>query len=256
MSFRSSDSKLNDFLDKNGLNGGVKSVEIEGRQVRYMYSGNVSTGKIFLFIHGAPGSLDMFKSYHKNGQLKEAGLIVSVDRPGYGYSGHGNPVTSIMKQAEMINEVIEEQFAGRDILITGHSLGAPIAAAVAYLNPEQVSRIILAAGAVVPEHEKFVSLARVCNFPPIRWISWKDTRVATDEKLSHVNALREIEHIWKKLDCEVIVQHGTSDRLVPYSNVAFLENQVSAENLYIEQLKGKGHLYIMDPSYIVNALLK
>ena len=54
-----------------------------------------------LFVHGTPGSWDAFKAYLKNKELLQYYRIISIDRPGFGYSDFGNAM-NLTEQTKII----------------------------------------------------------------------------------------------------------------------------------------------------------
>src|SRR5687767_7477340 len=58
---------------------------IEGRHLHYAVSGNDSMPTL-MFIHGSPGSWSNYRALMWNAVLLKKYKIVSIDRPGFGYS--------------------------------------------------------------------------------------------------------------------------------------------------------------------------
>ncbi len=69
--------------------------------LHYVQTGNDSFPTL-LFVHGTPGSWDAFQNYLKNSGLLQHYRIISIDRPGFGYSDFGN-VRNISQQAAIIS---------------------------------------------------------------------------------------------------------------------------------------------------------
>ncbi|NNC95263.1 MAG: alpha/beta hydrolase [Chitinophagales bacterium] len=256
MSFRSSDAELNSFLVENKLEGKLGYVYLNDIALRYLMTGNPEKETVFLFIHGAPGSLEMFNVYLKNADLLEQGIVVSIDRPGYGYANYGEAVVSIKAQAEIIAAFIKSTFPKKKVIVIGHSFGAPIAAYTGYLASDEVKAIVIASGAVDPELEKFTFLADFTNSTVIRSIASKETQVASLEKLAHKDELLQMKNIWSKLDQEVIAMHGDRDQIVPFDNVQFLKENVKSDKLTIDTLHDNGHMFVLRKNIIVDRLLR
>lgn len=62
---------------------------------------------VVIFVHGAPSSLSFFNAFFKDTTLLNRARLVAVDRPGYGYSDYGRVETSIIRQAELLQPLID-----------------------------------------------------------------------------------------------------------------------------------------------------
>lgn len=171
------------------------------------------------FIHGAPGSSQDFYSYLQDSILSAQAQLYSIDRPGYGYSNFGEAEVSVQKQAEIIAAIIE-QLPDKKVIVIGHSFGGPIAPLVSLYTPKIVAALMLAP-AIDPEHEKIFKIAYLGKWKATKWLVPKAFRVAADEKFSHVEALRDVQHLWSQVTVPVMHYHGTSDVVVPYENIHF-----------------------------------
>jgi len=257
MSFVESDSEILSQFEQHQhskYSAEIKYLAHQKTTVRYLISGDTSAKIGILFIHGAPGGLGMFVPYHHQKVLNERYTLISVDRPGYGYSTI-DPMPSIIEQSKIINEIIKLNPSKKFILF-GHSYGGPIAGYIGYLNPDQIVHSILAGGAVDPEQEKFVWTGVLCNLPGIYHISSNDTKTATKEKLGHKSALNEIENSWEDLQVRVTAMHGDKDWMVPFENIHFLEERIDEGLLEINQLIGDDHFFFTDIPLVTNAIVK
>lgn len=211
--------------------------------IRFLVTGDqeILNPDIFLFLHGSPGSMEQFAMYHKDTALLEYGLVVSVDRPGYGYSELGRSVPDFHEQAEMLSPLMHRLKKMGRITLIGHSFGGPIAVQLGALFKNHIHHIVLIAPAISPEDEKFVKLARFWKKSPFWWISSKSTKVATEEKLQHQKELTNLSTAWQELTSRVTYMHGTSDKIVPYQNYYYAEKVVPKGLLTRISYEGKGH---------------
>lgn len=255
MSFRTSDAHLEAYFASQNTSAEINYLPMGQDSLRYVVSGNLDTKWAILFVHGAPGGLGMFQQYLAEPELGKKALLISVDRPGYGYSAYGKSETSIPRQSEIINQILAE-YPEHQFLLYGHSFGGPIVGYMAYLRPDRIRGAIIAGGAVDPGQERFVWLARFCNTPPVKWIGVADTWVASDEKIAHPGQLAAMADIWQQIEAKLFIQHGTEDWMVPYENVAFLQERVPEKQLFLEALEGESHFFFNDMATVKGILLK
>src|SRR5215217_4225709 len=104
--FRMSDAELQTLFNTHHLPAQIRYYQKDGHTIRYAAIGTHSLPTV-LFIHGAPGSLSIYKDYFTDSVLLKNVKMYAVDRPGYGYSGFGEPEPSIQKQAMMIRPILD-----------------------------------------------------------------------------------------------------------------------------------------------------
>lgn len=105
-----------------------------------------------LFIHGSPGSADVFVDYQAENKLAEKYTMVTYDRPGYGRTSGG--VRSLAQQVQIAHEVLVTQFPNKKVTIVGHSYGGTIAALLVLEHPEVAEQVILFAPMLDPVGEE------------------------------------------------------------------------------------------------------
>ena len=248
MNFRWSDHKFERKFVKKGIHFRIQYVEQNGKNIRYIETGNKAKSTI-IFLHGSPGSSKDYEAYLQDKELNQKFLMKAIDRPGYGFSDLGDSELSIKKQAELINNIVPD-----NSIIVGHSLGGPVAAALAMYYPEKVSRLILLAPAVDPNHEKqFIN--HIIGKPPLKYLFSKAIQVTFEEKLAHEEALMEIMYDWQSINCAVTVAHGTSDWIVPYENVAFLKNKLTHAVITFVTNEDMSHIMIWDDFELVKQII-
>jgi pimeloyl-ACP methyl ester carboxylesterase len=133
-------------------------VEVEGERFHYVEEGK---GPPLVMIHGLMGSSRNL-TYALSGQLREHFRVISVDRPGSGYSTrHAGTPADLPAQARQIAGFIKTLDLDRP-LILGHSLGGAIALALALDHPQAVGGLVLVAPLTHPQRMLplvFLSLA-------------------------------------------------------------------------------------------------
>lgn len=233
----------------------LKSVQVGNQTVNYAYQDNNKDTTV-VFIHGAPGSWSAFVDFFKVNQLKEVVNIISVDRPGYGYSDFGEAVISLESQSKSIMNAVNE-IANDHLILVGHSLGGPVAARMMMDFPKKVIGSVLVAPSISPALEKrewyrYIGKLRIVKYmiPATLWV--------TNEEIYDLKAeLQEMMPYWKTIENPVIVIQGTEDDLVPKGNAFFAEEVLSEEVVEINLLEGVNHFIPWShPDTITEAILK
>lgn len=124
-----------------------RCVEIDGERFHYVEEGK---GPPLVMIHGLMGSSRNL-TYALSGQLREHFRVITLDRPGSGYSTrHKGTAADLPAQARQVAAFI--QTLGLDKpLVLGHSLGGAISLALALDHPEAVSGLVLVAPLTHPQ---------------------------------------------------------------------------------------------------------
>ncbi len=241
---------------KLGYQTGIHYFMVGKQKIRCLTTGNPD-GKNLLLIHGSPSSLSSWMPLYSDTAFMNAFKITAVDRPGYGYSNFGKVETSIVKQAEII-EAIMDSLQLATTIILGTSYGGPVAAQIAMHRPQQVEHLILLSASVKPDAEKTFGISYLMVAPIIRYIFPAIFRMSSEEKFSHATALAQLRN-WDAITSPTSIIHGDQDRLVYFSNAEFIKEKIPAATLHV--MKGKGHaLLFSEPEYLKkilwNALLK
>jgi pimeloyl-ACP methyl ester carboxylesterase len=217
----------------------ASSLKVEGGyRVNYLEGGE-RRGRQVVFVHGTPGSARGWVDYLL--QVPAGFHHLAIDRPGFGASGPKEAVVSLGEQAEAVAAVVRAQNAGPAILV-GHSYGAPVAVQCAADAPDAVGALVLLAGSLDPAQERVPLVQHIGDMWPI----------ATTLPRALLNANRELialklelEWLALKLSCvrvPVVVVHGTADKLVPFANVAYIEERLTgAASLDVVALERQDH---------------
>ncbi|AZF52935.1 Beta-ketoadipate enol-lactone hydrolase [Pseudomonas sp. R4-34-07] len=127
------------------INGRV--VEVDGERFHYVDEGQ---GPALVMIHGLMGSSRNL-TYALSGQLRGQFRVISVDRPGSGYSSrHNHTAADLPAQARQMAAFIKTLELDQP-LVLGHSLGGAVALALALDHPHSVSGLILVAPLTHPQ---------------------------------------------------------------------------------------------------------
>lgn len=240
--FRKSDKQLQKFFTDNHIAGHIGYYTSHGRKLRYVSIGPDSLPTL-LFIHGSPASMSLYRGRFSDSTIRQTFRVFAVDRPGYGYSGFGNPEASIEKQSEMISDLLDSlNRAKHPIIVVGGSFGAPIACRLAMDHPELVDGLVLTGPAIAPGREKVFWFAPIIENPAIRWFIPRMFRSANTEKLHHKEELEKMLPFWKNIRVPVMYMQGANDKLIDTSNASFAREQLAnVPYLNIYFFPNRGH---------------
>lgn len=198
-----------------------------------------------LLVHGAPGGWFSNISILDDADLQKKYQIIAVDRPGYHKSKYRNrsrALTSIELQAVAIQEALRLNKSNHKGVVYGNSYGAPIALKIAADHPDKFNHLVLTAGALDPDNEKFWWFHKYSRGLIVRLSMPRFINSATDEKFAHVEALKKIQDSWGKLQMPVTVIQGTKDWIVPVENFEFARQQLQNKQAEFILIEGAGHL--------------
>ena len=227
--FRQTDQELADEFRGQSIRPTVQYYRVnepgnKPRSIRFMEtparSGD-SLLPVVLFVHGAPSSLSFFNAFFKDTTLLNRAQLVAVDRPGYGYSDFGRVETSIIRQAELLQPLIDRYRKAPYLMVVGSSYGGSVSARLAMNNPRRVDHVVFVSSALGPGLERTYSISYLADSPLIRWMVSPLLRLANDEKLAHQKALEAILQDWPKIRSAITMLHGQRDDLVYPTNVSF-----------------------------------
>ncbi|MCY4165212.1 MAG: alpha/beta hydrolase [Gammaproteobacteria bacterium] len=107
-------------------------------QIHYQEAGS---GTPLLLLHQSPSSSEMFEAAYP--RLAARGIrAIGIDTPGFGQSHVPDQPPSIADYANAIRSVIDHLKLDRAALL-GHHTGASIAAELAVMEPQRVTRVVL-----------------------------------------------------------------------------------------------------------------
>ena len=224
--FRKSDKELNKFFADNHIPGKIGYYTSHGRKLRYVTIGKDDLPTL-LFIHGSPASMSLYRGRFSDKTILQTFRILAVDRPGYGYSGLGEPEPSIQKQSEMIRPLLDSLTkAQHPVIVVGGSFGAPIACRLAMDHPDLVDGLVITGPAIGPGREKVFWFAPIIEHGVVRWFIPRIFRSANTEKLHHKEELEKMLPYWKNIRVPVMYLQGAKDELIDTSNASFARQQL------------------------------
>jgi pimeloyl-ACP methyl ester carboxylesterase len=218
MQFRMSHKKMNHFFAS--CSPALQSIyyTAEGRQMHCVTMPENNKTPL-LFVHGSPGAWDAFKNYFKKDSLVQKYKLMSIDRPGFGYSDFGKQEISLEKQAACIAPVLKQQ--KQSVILVGHSLGGPVIARLAMDYPEQVKALVFIAPSIDPSLEKTKWIQYPAHWKATRWLVPRVLRVCNEEILPLKKELEKMLPLWKNITVPVVFIQGGKDKLVPKENLDF-----------------------------------
>ncbi len=240
MSFRKSDADEKTEFLKDHVILRTDIFKVDGRQIHYAVTGNDSLPTIF-FIHGSPGSWEAFSEYMKDSLLLKKFRMVSVDRPGFGYSDYGQP-QHLDVQSAWISPVFSILNNHKAMFLAGHSLGGPMVIKLAADNPKVFSGIVVISGSIDPKEEK-----------PERWRPWlfktplnyfvPGAMRPSNEELWYLKKdLVALENDFSRITCPVYFIHGAMDTWVPPANVEYGKKLlINSPEIEVTMIPGANH---------------
>lgn len=225
--FRRSDEELSRIFRERNLNASIHYYTSHGRKLRFVRSGPDSLPGL-LMLHGSPGSISYYGGRFSDTMIRRRFRCFAVDRPGYGYSGFGDPEPSIEKQAAMIRPVLDSLHAvKRPVIIVAGSYGASVACRLAMDYPQLVDGLVLTGPSLGPGLETYFWFTHLIEHWSIRWFIPRLFRSANTEKVHHRKELEKMLPYWKNLRIPVVYIQGVNDNIVDTANAGFARKHMT-----------------------------
>lgn len=240
--FRKSDEELKKIFAEKQIDAKINYYTTHGRTLRYASSGNDSLPTL-LMLHGSPGSISYYSGRFADSVIRKNFKVFAVDRPGYGYSGFGNPEYSIQKQSEMIRPILDSLHkAKHPIIVMGGSYGSSVACRLAMDHPELVDGLVLTGPSLAPGKETYFWFTYIIENAAIRWFIPRLFKSANTEKVHHKEELEKMLPYWKNIRVPVIYMQGENDEIIDTANAGFARQQlVNVPYLDIKFMKNREH---------------
>lgn len=205
-----------------------------------------------VFVHGTIGSVMDFQKYFADSLLANQVNMIAYDRIGYNYRDKHPVQESISFEMEMLSSITKDIPSDRLILV-GYSYGGPIVLAL----KRKIKKTVLLAPAVYSEVEPMPAMLNLYKWKLTRWLVppiWKE---ASKEKISHPKDLKSFEKNWNQNPNDILLVHGNTDWIVPYSNSEYLMKLFPKEQIELVTLQNANHDLIWSNfQTIKNLLLK
>ena len=241
MRFRTSDQNAVAEFARLGLTLTPQTLSVGNRSMHYMSIG-ASDRSTLVFIHGSPGSWDSFTAYLKDSLLLERYRMISLDRPGFGYSDFGES-TGIQEQADLLSPVLHKLNNGKPMYLIGHSLGGPMIVKLAADNPDlPVGGLVLLAGSVSPADEPRERWRTVLDAPVLRYLLPGAIRASNHELRLFKKDIVDMQPSFSRVTSPVFIMHGNKDPLVPPPNAEYAKKMlINSPHVELIWLKGANH---------------
>ncbi|MEL6558191.1 MAG: alpha/beta hydrolase [Bacteroidota bacterium] len=231
----------------------LKRIASGNREISLAFQDNHQETTV-VFIHGAPGSWSAFIDFMKNDDLRDQVNIISVDRPGYGYSGFGEPVYSLERQSKYLMKAVRA-VSDKPLILVGHSLGGPVAARMMMDFPENIKGSVLVAPSIDPDLENREWYRYLGKLRLVKYLLPKSLWVTNEEIYDLKEELAIMLPGWSDITSKVIVIQGTKDNLVPKENADFADRVMADEFVEIRMLEDVNHFIPWThPETIVNSI--
>ena len=226
LQFRMSKSEIDQYFKTKKKKGTVHQFYLEDRRVNYLTVGD-SLKPMVVFVHGSPGSLSAFIDFMADTALLSKAQLISVDRPGFGYSNFGFAEPSLEKQAAYVMSIIEKQKGNRRVILVGHSLGGPVICRVAIDYPESINGLVIVAGSIAPDLEPKEWFRAPLATPFLSWMVPRSLRASNKEIYKLKPQLEEMIPLYPKIKANTIVIQGGKDDLVHPGNANFAKKMIT-----------------------------
>lgn len=226
MTFRMSKKEVDEYFQSKKIKGSQHHYKQGRYTIHYAQAGNESN-PLILFVHGSPGSLSAFIDFLADTALTSKALVITTDRPGFGYSNFGIGEPSLEKQAATLKPILDKYKNNRPVILVGHSLGGPVIARMAIDYPDLVDGLVFVAASIDPELEPNETWFRAPLATPfLSWVLPRSFRASNEEIYQLKPQLEEMLPRWKEIKCPVIVIQGKKDSLVPAGNADFAKKML------------------------------
>jgi len=240
MKFRISDSKAKSAFAQRGLQISFHYTDVNEKGVHYAKAGTDSLPTLF-FVHGSPGSWDAFKIYMMDTSLLKHFRIISVDRPGFGYTDFGTALR-LEEQCLLINKVIEKENNQRPVHLVGHSIGGPVIIYLAQNHPGEFASLTILAGSISPYEEPKEYWRYLFMYTPLKLLMPGAFRPSNDEIIYFKKDLYHIDTMYAALTMPVTFIHGDMDKFVTVKNVEYGKKKLANNpNVKVIIIPGANH---------------
>lgn len=219
MKFRISDEEASKKFAKSGVSLKIHRLNVNHRILHYTKTGQ-DTLPTIVFVHGSPGSWDAFEAFMRDPLLLQKYRMISVDRPGFGYSNFGDAM-HLQDQSMIINALFEKEQNGKPVHLVGHSLGGPLIVQMAVDRPGYFDALVILAGSIDPKQETPERWRPLLMNNPLKFLVPGAMRPSNDELWYLKKDLKILAPLMSQVRTRVFIVHGDKDILVPYANMAF-----------------------------------
>lgn len=240
MTMREPDRDAKKKFEQDNVALTTETIVVDGHHLHYAKTGNDTLPTLF-FVHGTPGSWDAFENYLKDKDLLQRFRMVSIDRPGFGYSDYGKP-EHLAKQSEIISPLFTVLNNHKPMFIAGHSLGGPMVVKLAADNPTTFSGLVILSGSIDPSEEKPEKWRPILYKTPLTYFVPGAMRPSNEELWYLKKDLVDLKNDFPKITSPVYFIHGAIDTWVPPGNVEYGKKMlINASHIEERLIPGANH---------------
>lgn len=234
MTMRTADNEMKKKFSEQGVELNTATEQVDGHNLHYAYTGK-DTMPTIVFVHGTPGSWNAFANYLKDSALLQRYRLISIDRPGFGYSDFGKP-WHLQQQSDIISPLLKKFVNGKPLFLVGHSLGGPMVVKLCADNPSLFAAVVIISGSIDPAEEKPEKWRPWLFNTPLNLLVPGAFKPSNEEIWYFKKDLVGLKNDFEKIHCAVFFVHGQKDTWVPPGNVAYgkkmLVNASAISELY------------------------
>lgn len=254
MKHRISDKKAIQIFAIDSVDLFTETIDAGGFNLHHAKTGADTLPTLF-FVHGTPGSWIKFGDYLKDKDLLKKYRMISIDRPGFGYSQFGDAM-NLQEQSDIISVLLKQIQNGKPVYAIGRSYGGPLVLQLAADNPGMFSGLVLLAAALDPATEKKYFWRKMMFKTPLKYLIPGAWRPSNEELYFLRNDLSNLANKAALINCTVFLLHGDKDKLVPVSNAEYGKKLlVNADPLEVTIIPGGRHHIPEDHYELVKELL-
>ena len=240
MKSRISDNKAKQKFSKAGVALTIDTINIDGFKIHYAKTGDDTLPTLF-FVHGSPDSWTRYEEFMMDKELLAKYRMISIDRPGFGYSQFGD-AKNLEDQSKLIRQFVRSIQNGKPIYAIGHSYGGPLFVKLQVDDQNLFDGLILLAAAVDPKEEKPERWRFIMKTPPLKFLLPGAYRPSNTELVYLKEDLKDLDKEWEKITSPVWIMHGDKDTYVPVANVDYAKKKLAkARSVEVKILKGADH---------------
>jgi pimeloyl-ACP methyl ester carboxylesterase len=240
LKFRMSDSEAKKKFSENNVELTTGFIKVDGFDMHYAKTGNDTFPTLF-FVHGSPGGWNAFERYMQDKDLLNKYRMISIDRPGFGYSSFGD-AKNLDGQSKLISPIVRFFQNGKPEYAIGHSLGGPMIVKLQIDNENLFTGLVFLAAAVDPDEEKPERWRFMVNGSILQYFLPGAFRPSNEELVYLKTDLKYLDKEWDKITCPVWIMHGDKDTFVPVGNVEYAKRKLTkAKSVEVKILPGAKH---------------